>query len=114
MSAVAKKWPQITPSRKMVVSKLECAEAHINAAVRLYLGNAHLVPVFTLANAAREVVETLGHKAGMQTFNDEMASVLMKPKFTRGILKASGRLPIFSSTRTRTPTLLWRLARRLS
>ncbi|SDR63938.1 hypothetical protein SAMN05519103_09204 [Rhizobiales bacterium GAS113] len=59
---------------KIVVTKLEAAEAHIKTAARLYFEGAHLVPVFTLANAAREVVATIGEKAKIETVHSALAS----------------------------------------
>ncbi|SDR49634.1 hypothetical protein SAMN05519103_03961 [Rhizobiales bacterium GAS113] len=59
---------------KIVVTKLDAAEAHIKTAVRLYFEGAHLVPVFTLANAAREVVATVGEKTKIETVHGALAS----------------------------------------
>jgi hypothetical protein len=64
--------PSIT--NLIVITKIGAAEAHIKAAVWLYLQGGHLVPVFTLANAAREVVATLGEKAKLDTIHQQLAA----------------------------------------
>jgi hypothetical protein len=57
----------------MRVTKITVAEAHIRAAVRMFFEGGHLVPVFTLANAAREIVENIGHQIDVETVQRELA-----------------------------------------
>jgi hypothetical protein len=38
----------------MKLTKIDVAEAQICAAVRMFFGGGHPVPIYTLANAARE------------------------------------------------------------
>ena len=46
----------------MKLTKIDVAEAQIRAAVRLFFEGGHPVPVYTLANAAREIVATIGEQ----------------------------------------------------
>jgi hypothetical protein len=61
-----KRNPQFDPdfTNSITVSKLAAAEEHIKAAVRLYLAGDHLVPVFTLAKAAREICRDAWREGG--------------------------------------------------
>jgi hypothetical protein len=43
----------------MKLTKIDIAAAQIRAAVQLYFEGGHPVPVYTLANAAREIVSTI-------------------------------------------------------
>jgi hypothetical protein len=63
---------QVDRGNTITLSKLDAAEAHIKAAVKMYLENGHLAPVFHLANAAREIVATLGNKSGVTTLHDDL------------------------------------------
>jgi hypothetical protein len=42
------------------LTKIDVAEAHIRTAVRLFFEGCHPVPVYTLANAAREILTSIG------------------------------------------------------
>lgn len=48
-------------------TKIDVAEAHICTAVQLFFGDAHPIPIYTLATAAREILTTLGSKLGVST-----------------------------------------------
>ena len=48
------------------LSKIDVAEALIQAAVRLFFEGAHPVPIYALASAAREIMTTLGQKTGIR------------------------------------------------
>jgi hypothetical protein len=58
----------------MELTKIGIAEAHICAAVRMFFADGHLVPVFTLANAAREIVENIGGQIDAETVQQELAA----------------------------------------
>ncbi|MBS4083885.1 MAG: hypothetical protein KGZ73_10070 [Rhizobiales bacterium] len=53
--------------RHYELTKIDVAEAHIKTAVWLYFQNAHPVPIYTLASAAREILTTIGDKIGVET-----------------------------------------------
>jgi hypothetical protein len=55
------------------LSKIDVAEALIQAAVRLFFEGAHPVPIYVLASAAREIMTTLGQKKGIETIVDLLA-----------------------------------------
>ena len=57
----------------MKLSKIDIADAHLCAAIRMFFEDAHPVPVHTLAGAAREILNTLGEKLRMDTFLGEIA-----------------------------------------
>jgi hypothetical protein len=46
-------------SATIKVTKIDVAKAHIRVAVQLFFEGEHLVPVYTLASAAREIVGSL-------------------------------------------------------
>lgn len=48
-------------------TKLDCAEAHICTAVRLYFEDRHPIPIQLLAASAREILTTVGGFMGVQT-----------------------------------------------
>jgi hypothetical protein len=58
----------------MRVTKIDVAEAQICAAVRMFFGGGHPVPVYTLANAACEIVATIGEKIDVETVQQELAA----------------------------------------
>jgi hypothetical protein len=60
----------------MKLTKIDVAEARIRAAVRLFFEGGHPVPVYTLANAAREIVATIGEQIDVETVQQELASSL--------------------------------------
>jgi hypothetical protein len=60
--------------RKMKLTKIDVAEAQILAAVRLFFEDGHPVPVYTLANAACEIVATIGEKIDVETVQQELAT----------------------------------------
>jgi hypothetical protein len=54
-------------SSTLSLTKIDVAEALIKTAVRLFFEDAHPVPVYSLASAAREILTTLGDKTGVET-----------------------------------------------
>ena len=56
------------------LNKIDVAEAHIVAAVKLFFENGHPASVYTLASAAREILTTLGIKQGIETLLHQMAN----------------------------------------
>ena len=57
----------------MKLSKIDVAEAQIRAAVRMFFEGQHPVPIFTLANAAREIVASIGEQTDVQTVQSDLA-----------------------------------------
>jgi hypothetical protein len=57
----------------MRLTKIDVAEAQIRTAVRLFFENGHPVPIYTLANAAREIVATIGAQIDVETVQQELA-----------------------------------------
>jgi hypothetical protein len=55
------------------LSKIDVAAAHIRTAVRLFFEDAHPVPIYTLASAARELLTTIGDRAGVETILHSIA-----------------------------------------
>ncbi len=58
----------------MKLTKIDVAEAQIRAAVRMFFDGEHPVPVYTLANAAREIVATIGDQIDVETVQQELAN----------------------------------------
>jgi len=56
-----------TLATDMKLTKIDVAEAQIRAAVWMYFRGEHPVPVYTLANAAREIVPTNGEQVDIET-----------------------------------------------
>ena len=54
----------------MTVTKLDVAEREIIAAVRLLFDGGDPIPIYTLANAAREITATLCEKRGCLSMVD--------------------------------------------
>jgi len=61
------------PGQKLTVTKIDAAEAQLRAAVRMFFEGWHLVPIYTLANAAREVVAKIGEHLDVETVQEEVA-----------------------------------------
>lgn len=59
--------------QKLTLTKIDAAKAQLKAAVRMYFENQHIAPVFTLANAVREVVGTIGEHLEVETVQKEIA-----------------------------------------
>jgi hypothetical protein len=59
--------------QKLALAKIDAAEAQLKAAVRMYFENRHLVPIYALANAVREVVGRLGEHLDVETVQKEIA-----------------------------------------
>jgi hypothetical protein len=59
--------------QKLALTKIDAAEAQLKAAVRMYFENRHLVPIYALANAVREVVGRLGEHLDVETVQKEIA-----------------------------------------
>ena len=55
------------------LTKIDVAEAHIRTAVRLFFEGCHSVPVYTPANAAREILTSIGEKTGIETVTNSLA-----------------------------------------
>lgn len=77
----------------MKLTKIDVAEAHIRAAVRNFFEGGHPVPVYTLANAAREIVATIGEQIDVETVHQEMAVRLGVP--VRDMLRPLSRAANF-------------------
>ena len=58
---------------KLKLTKIDVAEAQIKAAVRMFFEGVHPVPVYTLANAAREIVATIGELIDVETTHKMLA-----------------------------------------
>jgi hypothetical protein len=56
------------------LTKIDAAEAQIRAAVRMFFEGAHPVPIYTLANGAREIVATIGEQIDIETVQQELAA----------------------------------------
>jgi hypothetical protein len=56
------------------LNKINVAEAHIIAAVKLFFESGHPASIYTLASAAREILTTLGIKQGVETLLHQMAT----------------------------------------
>ena len=57
----------------MKLSKIDVAEAQIRTAVRMFFEGQHPVPIFTLANAAREIVASIGEQTDVRTVQSDLA-----------------------------------------
>jgi hypothetical protein len=67
--------PLIGPGAKQFsLTKLDVAEAHIKTAVRLFFEDGHPVSIYSLANAAREIVSVIAEKKGVKTVVDDIAA----------------------------------------
>lgn len=66
-------------SATLRLNKINVAEAHIVSAVKLYFENAHPASVYLLASAAREIMTTLGIKAGGETFLHQLSAWTGQP-----------------------------------
>lgn len=49
------------------LTKLDVAEALLVAAIQLFFEDGHPVPIYQLASSAREILTTIGDKAGVET-----------------------------------------------
>ena len=61
-------------AKQFSLTKLDVAEALIKTAVRLFFDDGHPVTIYTLANAAREIVAVIAEKKGVKTVVDEIAA----------------------------------------
>jgi hypothetical protein len=61
------------------LTKIDVADAQLRAAVCMYFEGGHPVPVYTLANAAREIVDSIGKKMGITTSAQSVADLLGIP-----------------------------------
>lgn len=55
------------------LTKIDAAAAHIRAAVKLFFEDAHPVPIYSLASAARGLLTTIGDKTGVETILHSLA-----------------------------------------
>jgi hypothetical protein len=55
------------------LTKIDVAEALIKSAVRQFFEEAHPVPIYALANAAREILTSIGDKTGVETLLHALA-----------------------------------------
>jgi hypothetical protein len=71
----------------MRLSKIDVAEAQICAAVRMFFKGGHLVPIYTLANAAREIVSSIGEQIGISRFITGPCAICtrLRPALSMGI-----------------------------
>jgi hypothetical protein len=60
--------------QRLSLTKIDAAEAQLKKAVRMYFENDHLVPIYTLANAVREVVAQIGQHLDIETVQKELAT----------------------------------------
>ena len=58
----------------MKLTKIDVAEAQIRAAVRLFFEGGHPIPVYTLANAALEIIATIGDQFNAETVHQGVAA----------------------------------------
>jgi hypothetical protein len=59
--------------QKISLTKIDAAEAQLREAVRMFFDNRDLVPIYTLANAVREVVAQIGDHLEVATVQKEVA-----------------------------------------
>jgi hypothetical protein len=59
--------------QKRILTKIDAAEAQLQAAVRMFFEDWHPVPIYTLANAVREVVARIGEHLDVETVQQELA-----------------------------------------
>jgi hypothetical protein len=57
----------------MRLTKIDVAEAHLRASIRMFFEDAHPVPIYTLGCAAREILDKLGRKLKVPTILDDIA-----------------------------------------
>ena len=55
------------------LTKIDTADAQLRAAVCMFFEGGHPVPVYTLANAAREIIHTIANQTGIATVAQEWA-----------------------------------------
>jgi hypothetical protein len=55
------------------LTKIDAAKAQLRAAVRMFFEDRELVPIYTLANAVREVVAQIGEHLEVETVQRELA-----------------------------------------
>jgi hypothetical protein len=65
--------PRRAVGQKLTLTKIDAAEAQLKTAVRMYFENEHIVPIFALANAVREVVGKIGDHLDVETTQKEIA-----------------------------------------
>ncbi len=58
---------------RLSLTKIDAAEAQLKTAVRMYFQDDHLAPIYTLANAVREVVGQVGKHLEIETVQKEIA-----------------------------------------
>ena len=89
------------PGQKLTLSKIDAAEVQLRAAVRMFFESQNPVPVFTLANAVREVVAQIGEHIEVETAQQELANapgipvaeLVQNLKRTANFLKHADRDP---------------------
>src|SRR6516165_7526318 len=59
--------------QRISVTKIEAAEAQLRAAVRMFFEDKDLAPIYTLANAVREVMGQIGEHLDIKTVQQEVA-----------------------------------------
>jgi hypothetical protein len=59
--------------QKLNLTKIDAAEAQLRAAVRMFFEDRELVPIYTLANAVREVIGQIGEHLKVETVQKELA-----------------------------------------
>jgi hypothetical protein len=87
------------------LTKIDVAEEHMKAAVRLYFSGAHAVPVDTLAAAAREVLTTLGDIMNIDTVLHDFSKRRNIP--LKQAISAAHEFAKFMKHANKTPTRNW-------
>jgi len=59
--------PLLTKSNVVELTKIDAADAQLHAAVCMFFEGGHPVPIYTLANAAREIIHSIADQTGIAT-----------------------------------------------
>jgi hypothetical protein len=69
-------WRTLAKPNSIVLTKIDIAEAQLRAAVRMFFEGGHPAPVYTLANAAREIVTSIANQIGIETGAQDVSSIM--------------------------------------
>ena len=69
-------WRTLVKPNSIVLTKIDIAEAQLRAAVRMFFESWHPVPVYTLANAAREIVTSIAKQIGVKTAAEDISNIM--------------------------------------
>jgi hypothetical protein len=75
LSSFPTEWRSLVGRNSIELTKIEIAEVQLRAALQMFFEGVHPVPVYTLANAAREIVGSIANKTGVPTASGELADV---------------------------------------